>query len=106
MREKKNEGKAEISRKRESEKENREVAKIKEKRMEPQEKKEREPAKRKGKTNMSFYAHESEVKRAFLEDQPMSFIVYKESSLNLTNLFLVWLFLCCRSPRMYFRRRC
>jgi hypothetical protein len=75
MREKKNEGKAEISRKRESEKENREVAKIKEKRMEPQEKKEREPAKRKGKTNMSFYAHESEVKRAFLEDQPMSFIV-------------------------------
>jgi hypothetical protein len=75
MREKKNEGEAEISRKRESEKENREVAKIKEKRMEPQEKKEREPAKRKGKTNMSFYAHESEVKRAFLEDQPMSFIV-------------------------------
>jgi hypothetical protein len=32
---------------------------------------------------MSFYAQESGVKRAFLEDQPMSFIVYKESSLNL-----------------------
>jgi hypothetical protein len=44
----------------------------------------------KGKTNMSFYVQESEVKRAFLEDQPMSFIVYKESSLNLdeTNQFL------------------
>jgi hypothetical protein len=32
---------------------------------------------------MSFYAQESEVKKAFLEDQPMSFIFYKESSLNL-----------------------
>jgi hypothetical protein len=59
------------------------VAEIKEKRVEPREKKEREPAERKEKTNMRFYAHESEVKRAFLEDQPMSFIVYKDSSLNL-----------------------
>jgi UDP-N-acetylmuramoylalanine-D-glutamate ligase len=58
------------------------VVEIKEKRVEPREKKERDPAERKEKTN-SFYAHESEVKRAFLEDQPMSFIVYKESSLNL-----------------------
>jgi hypothetical protein len=83
MREKKNEGEVEISRKRESEKENREVAEIKEKRVEPREKKEREPAERKGRTNMSFYAQESEVKRDFLEDQPMSFIVCKESYLNL-----------------------
>lgn len=66
-----------------SEKENREVAEIKEKRVEPREKKEREPAERKGRTTMSFYASESEVKRVFLEDQPMSFIVYKESYLNL-----------------------
>jgi hypothetical protein len=32
---------------------------------------------------MSFYAKESEVKRAFLVDQPMIFLVYKESYLNL-----------------------
>jgi hypothetical protein len=83
MREKKNQSEVEISRKGESEKENREVAEIKEKRVEPREKKEREPAERKGRTNVSFYAHESEVKRDFLEDQPMSFIVYKESYLNL-----------------------
>jgi len=55
----------------------------KEKRVEPREKKEREPAERKGKTKMSFYANESEVKRAFLADQPMIFLVYKESYLNL-----------------------
>jgi hypothetical protein len=83
MRDKKNEGETKISRKRESEKENREVAEIKEKRVEPREKKEREPAERKGKTNMSFYAQESEVKGVFLEDQPMSLIVNKESYLNL-----------------------
>jgi len=32
---------------------------------------------------MSFYAKENEVKRAFLADQPMIFLVYKESYLNL-----------------------
>jgi hypothetical protein len=32
---------------------------------------------------MSFYANESRVKRAFLVDQPMIFLVYKESYLNL-----------------------
>jgi hypothetical protein len=75
--------KSEIEQNRKSEKENREVLENKEKRVEPLEKKEWEFAERKGKTNMSFYAQESGVKRAFLEDQPMSFIVYKESSLNL-----------------------
>ena len=47
------------------------------------EKKERESAKRKGKTKVSFYARESEVKRAFFADRPMIFLVYKESYLNL-----------------------
>jgi ribonuclease D len=70
-------------RKRESEKENREVPENKEKRVEPWEKKEREPGERKGKAKMSFYAKESKVKRAFLADQPMIFLVYKESYLNL-----------------------
>jgi hypothetical protein len=69
--------------KKESEKENREVPENKEKRVEPREKKEREPAERKGKAKMSFYAKESEVKRAFLVDQSMIFLVYKESYLNL-----------------------
>ena len=32
---------------------------------------------------MSFYARESEVKRAFFADRPMIFLVYKESYLNL-----------------------
>jgi hypothetical protein len=75
--------KSDIKQKRKSEKENREVPKNKEKRVEPREKKEREPAKRKGKAKMSFYAKRSEVKRAFLADQPMIFLVYKESYLNL-----------------------
>jgi hypothetical protein len=66
-----------------SEKENREMRENKEKRVEPWEKKEREPAKRKGKAKMSFYANESEVKKAFLAYQPMIFLVYKESYLNL-----------------------
>jgi hypothetical protein len=69
--------------KKKSEKENKEVPENKEKRVEPWEKKEREPAERKGKANMSFYAKESGVKRAFLVDQPMIFLVYKESYLNL-----------------------
>jgi hypothetical protein len=51
--------------------------------VEPREKKEREPAEGKGKAKTSFYAKESEVKRAFLADQPMIFLVYKESYLNL-----------------------
>jgi hypothetical protein len=51
--------------------------------VEPREKNEREPAERKGETNVIFYEQESEVKRVFLEDQPLSFIVYKESYLNL-----------------------
>lgn len=55
----------------------------KEKRVEPREKKERELAERKGKAKMSFYANESEVKRAFLADQSMIFLIYKESYLNL-----------------------
>jgi hypothetical protein len=59
------------------------VPKNKEKRMEPREKKERELAEGKGKAKMSFYAKESDVKRAFLADQPMIFLVYKESYLNL-----------------------
>jgi hypothetical protein len=32
---------------------------------------------------VSFYARESEVKRAFFADRPMIFLVYKESYLNL-----------------------
>jgi len=75
--------KSEIEQKRKSEKENRKVLKNKEKRVEPRQKKEREPTKRKGKAKMSFYAKESEVKRAFLADQPMIFLVYKESYLDL-----------------------
>jgi hypothetical protein len=75
--------KSEIEQKRKSEKENREVLENKEKRVEPWEKKERGLAERKGKPKMSFYAKESEVKRAFLADQPMIFLVYKESYLNL-----------------------
>jgi hypothetical protein len=59
------------------------VPENKEKRVEPREKKEREPPEKKGKVKMSFYAKESEVKRAFLLDQAMIFLVYKESYLNL-----------------------
>jgi hypothetical protein len=59
------------------------VAESKEKRVEPREKKERESAERKGKTKVSFYARESEVKRAFFADRPMIFLIYKESYLNL-----------------------
>ena len=47
------------------------------------EKKERESAERKGKTKVSFYARESEVKRAFFVDRPMILLVYKESYFNL-----------------------
>ena len=47
------------------------------------EKKERECAEKKGKTKVSFYARESEVKRAFFADRPMIFLVHKESYLNL-----------------------
>ena len=64
-------------------KESREVAESKEKRVEPQEKKEKESAERKGKTKVSIYARKSEVKRAFIVDRPMIFLVYKESYLNL-----------------------
>ena len=72
-----------MSKKKKSEKESREVAESKEKRVEPRKKKERESAERKGKTKLSFYARESEVKRAFFADRPMVFLVYKESYLNL-----------------------
>jgi hypothetical protein len=65
----------ESDKKRKSEKESREVAESKEKRVEPREKKEREFAERKGKTKVSFYARESEVKRAFFADRPMIFFV-------------------------------
>ena len=44
---------------------------------------ERESVERKEKTKLSFYAKESEVKRAFLANQPMILIVYKEFYLNL-----------------------
>jgi hypothetical protein len=66
-----------------SKKENREVPENKEKRVEPRERKEIEPIEGKGKANMSFYANESEVKKAFLADQPMIFLVYKQSYINL-----------------------
>ena len=66
-----------------SKKESREVAESKKKRVESREKKERESAERKGKTKVSFYARESEVKRAFFVDRPMILLVYKESYLNL-----------------------
>jgi len=83
MWEKKNEGEAETSRKRKSENENREFVENKEKRVELREKKEIALVERKGKTKMTFYAKESEVKRAFLADQPMIFLVFKDSYLNL-----------------------
>jgi hypothetical protein len=67
------------------------VAESKEKRVEPREKKEIKSAERKGKTKVSFYARESEVKRAFFIDRLMIFLVYKKSYLNLdeTNQSLV-----------------
>ena len=67
--EKKRKNEKEIEQKRKSESKN--------------EEKERKPAERKGKTQVSFYARESEVKRAFFADHPMIFLVYKESYLNL-----------------------
>ncbi|XP_035539641.1 uncharacterized protein LOC118344015, partial [Juglans regia] len=57
--------------------------KRKKKIVEPREKKERESSERKGKAKVSFYARESEVKRAFFADRPMIFLVYKESYLTL-----------------------
>ena len=35
-----------------------------------------------GKTKLSFYAKESEARRAFMADQPMILLVFKESYLN------------------------
>ena len=69
--EKKRKSKDEISRKNESEKK----------------KSEKELVEREGKTKMSFYAKESEVRKAFISNQPMIFMVYKESypSNNETN---------------------
>ena len=81
--EQKRKSESENEQKRKSEKESKEVAKSNEKIVEPREKKERKSAKRKGKTKVSFYARESEVKRAFFADRPMIFLVYKESYLNL-----------------------
>ena len=54
------------------------VALSNEKRVEPQEGKEKEPAKREGKTKLSFFEKESEVRRAFKANQPMILIVLKE----------------------------
>ena len=68
--EQKNKSEAEISKKKVSERKNRVVALSNEKRDEPQEGKEKESAKREGKTKLSFYAKESEVRRAFMADQP------------------------------------
>ena len=81
--EQKRKSKSEYEHERKSEKESREVAESKEKRVEPREKKERESSERKGKAKVSFYARESEVKRAFFADRPMIFLVYKESYLTL-----------------------
>ena len=61
--EKKRKSKAETSRKNESEKK----------------KSEKELVEREGKTKMSFYAKESEVRKAFMANQAMIFMVYKES---------------------------
>ena len=58
------------------------VALSNEKRVEPQEGKEKESAKREGKTKLSFFARVSEVRRAFMADQPMILLVFKESYLN------------------------
>lgn len=66
---KKRKSEKEIEQKRKSESEN--------------EKKERESVEKKGKTKVSFYAREGEVKRAFFADRPMILLVYKESYLNL-----------------------
>ena len=73
--EQKRKSESENEQKRKSEKESREVAESKEKKVEPREKKEKESAERKGKTKVSFYARESEVKRAFFADRPMIFLV-------------------------------
>ena len=80
--EQKNKSEAEILKKKESERKNRVVALSNEKRDEPQEGKEKESAKREGKTKLSFYAKESEVRRAFMVDQPMILLIFKESYLN------------------------
>ena len=61
--EKKRKSEAETSRKNESEKK----------------KSEKELLEIEGKTKMSFYAKESEVRKAFISNQPMIFMVYKES---------------------------
>jgi hypothetical protein len=71
--------KSEVAHKRKSEKE----IEQKRKSESENEKKEREFAERKEKTKVSFYARESEVKRAFFADRPMILLVYKESYLNL-----------------------
>jgi hypothetical protein len=75
--------KSEIEQKRKSEKENREVPENKEKRVEPREKKRKRTCREKRKGHEFLCKGESEVKRAFLADQPMIFHVYKESYLNL-----------------------
>ena len=80
--EQKNKSEAKISKKKESERKNKVVTLSNEKRVEPQEGKEKESAKREGKTKLSFFAKESEVKRAFMADQPMILLVFKESYLN------------------------
>ncbi|KAG2411370.1 hypothetical protein I3760_Q007100 [Carya illinoinensis] len=76
--------KSEVAQKRKSENESDKKRKS-EKEIEQKRKseKEKESAERKGKTKVSFYARVSEVKRAFLADRPMIFLVYKESYLNL-----------------------
>uniref|UniRef100_A0A2N9J984 CCHC-type domain-containing protein n=1 Tax=Fagus sylvatica TaxID=28930 RepID=A0A2N9J984_FAGSY len=77
--EQKRKSEKEIEQKRKSESENEQKRKSESE----NEKKERESAERKGKTKVSFYARESEVKRAFFADRPMILLVYKESYLNL-----------------------
>ena len=80
--EQKNKSETEISKKKESERKNKVVVLSNKKRVEPQEGKEKESAKREGKTKLSFYAKENEVRRAFMADQAMVLLVFKESYLN------------------------
>ena len=75
---KKNKSEAEISKKKETERKNKVVALSNEKRVKPQKGKEKELAKREGKTKLSFYAKESEVRRALMADPPMILLIFKE----------------------------
>ena len=72
----------EIEQKRKSESENEQKRKG-EKEIEQKRKSESENEKKERESVVSFYARESEVKRAFFANRPMIFLVYKKSYLNL-----------------------